>query len=275
MPGRLEGKLTAITGAGNGIGATMAHVFAEEGAQVAILDMNMEAARAVEDGINSDIRMGTAKAFQADVSDFAGLAEPFRQMGEWGYRALDVFVNNAGINLPCAIEDLDEREAGLLIKHLAVNIAGYAFCAHYALPLLKRGADPILINMGSAAIHGSEGQSVYAMTKAADHCLTLSLVKEWRGQGRDFEDFPQAVRVNTLAPDILEPTALRTEDYEVRIAKARRVDIGKVRAGDYTTKVPQGRVGTLREVAYAAVNLVTETYTNGDTRYVTGGKTVR
>ena len=95
MTGKLSGKVAVITGAGSGIGRAAAELFAREGAEVALVDLNAQAAAAAAEQITD--AGGRALAVGADVADAAQVDLAFRQIsGEFG--RIDVLYNNAGVN---------------------------------------------------------------------------------------------------------------------------------------------------------------------------------
>ena len=156
----LEGKRAVVTGAGSGFGKQIAYTLAEQGAKVVVLDYNKELAEKTAKEIGGF-------AVVADVSNQTSLKEAFAKIEE-RLGAIDIFVNNAGVLYPCRIEDLiDEENLNKLDKIININQKGAYYCAALAYPLLKRGSDPIFIMMGSCSSQGSEGQGIYAGTKAS------------------------------------------------------------------------------------------------------------
>ena len=115
-------------------------------------------------------------------------------------------------------------------------------------------------------MEGSEGQSVYAGTKAAVYNLTRSWAKELGRQG---------VRVVGVAPGILEATGLRSDEYERALAYTRGITVETLRSKYEQTSIPLGRSGKLSEVANAVCFLASSRagYIHGTTINVSGGKT--
>ena len=269
--GLLEDKRCVVTGGGLGIGRQIAYTLAEQGARVAVLDYSQELADEAVGIINAafpDAAFGVV----ADVSSNDALAAAFAQIAEQIGGAVDVFVNNAGINMPCRIEDLLlEGEAENAMRLIMVNVVGTYLCAAHAYPLLLKGTDPAFIMLGSCASYGSEGQGVYACTKASLRGLLGTLVKEWAGS-----DEGQPVRVSLIEPDYFEETGLRSERYVNALARSRRVDPAQVGNDAVArTKVPLRREGRLVEIAEKTVMMSLDTYANGNVEVLSGGKTVR
>ena len=154
--GRLEGKVAIITGAGQGIGRAYALRFVDEGAKVAVADLNEANAQAVAKEIGSD----RAIAVHVDVSDEVSTSEMANTVAdEWG--RIDVLVNNAGIFF-----DLEQTNNSLsyLKKVLDVNMIGPWLCARAVFPTMKAQRKGKIINQSSGAawMYAMAG---YAMNK--------------------------------------------------------------------------------------------------------------
>jgi sorbitol-6-phosphate 2-dehydrogenase len=262
-----------ITGGALGIGSQISYTFAENEAEVVILDFNVEAAEKTGALIRDNIKGSKVHVVQGDVSNRAGLKGSFAEIASVLDGSMDVFVNNVGIIQPCRIEDIaGDEESRMFDRIIDVNIKGTYYCAAYAYPLLLRGNDPVLILIGSCASVGSEGQGGYAGTKAAQRGLLGTLAKEWKAT-----DQHQAVRVGMIEPDYLEKTAITTEaSYWEDLANARRTTVDKI--SDETvarTKVPLKREGRLSEIAEVVMFYALSTYLSGEVIKVSGGKTIR
>jgi glucose 1-dehydrogenase/3-oxoacyl-[acyl-carrier protein] reductase len=165
---------------------------------------------------------------------------------------LDVLVNNAGVTRSRDFADTDE---GAFAEMFELNIRAYFFCAQRALPhLLRRGGGSI-VNISS--IHGGGGfpkHAGYAATKGAVNAFTRALAIELA---------PQRVRVNAIAPGIIEvPRYFEMPGYTT--------DFGH-------TLVPWGRVGTPGDIGAAAAYLVSDAaeFVTGQVLYVDGGTNAR
>ncbi|MFO8009092.1 MAG: SDR family NAD(P)-dependent oxidoreductase [Candidatus Brocadiia bacterium] len=267
----LDGRRCVVTGGGAGIGRQIAYTLAEQGAAVAVLDYNEDLARAAARLIDAEFG---ERAFPVigDVSDLAALEGAFGRIAERFGGSVDLFVNNAGISLPCRVEDLLlEGEEQTAIRQVMVNQVGAYFCAAHAYPLLLEGTEPIFIMIGSCASVGSEGQAVYSGTKAALRGLLGALVKEWAAT----DDRP-AVRVGLIEPDYFERTPLRSQAYLEKLARARRTTVENI-ANEAVAqrRIPLRREGRLVEIAEKVVTMALDTYGNGNIALLSGGKTVR
>ncbi len=269
----LKGKKCVVTGGALGIGRQICYTFAENEAEVLILDFNVAAAEETKSLIQEAFKDSKVHVVQGDVSDRIKLKESFAEIASIFNGSIDVFVNNVGIIQPCRIEDIvSEKESNTFDKIIDVNFKGTYYCAAYAYPLLVKGIDPVLIMIGSCASVGSEGQGGYAGTKAAQRGLLGTLAKEWKAT----EDY-QAVRVGLIEPDYLEKTAITAEkQYWIDLANARRTTVDKISDEAVArTKVPLKREARLNEISEVVMLYTLSTYLNGEAISVSGGKTMR
>lgn len=266
---KLEKKVVVVTGGASGIGLAVAKGFLEVGACVLIADFAEEAGkRAVDECITE----GTGEiAFACcDVSSQPDVDRLIKEaVRRWG--SVDVLVNNAGINVPRLLVDPSGKEElteEIWDKVFAVNVKGQFLCAQAAVrQMLINQEGGVLINMSSeSGMEGSEGQSVYAATKAANHNLTRSWAKELGKYG---------IRVIGVAPGIMETTGMRSQAYEESLAYTRGIKVEELR-NNYAgvSSIPLGRSGKLSEVADLVVYLASEraSYLHGTTVNISGGK---
>jgi NAD(P)-dependent dehydrogenase (short-subunit alcohol dehydrogenase family) len=180
----IKGKTVVITGASRGIGADAARVFAQAGANLALLARSSDSLAALAQEIG-----GNALAFACDVSEPAAVAAAL-QKAHADFGSLDVLINNAGVIDPIArIEDADPAAWGQLMD---INIKGVFNGIHAALPLMKSGAGGTIINIGSGAAYNAlEGWSGYCTSKAGVLMLTKAL---------HLEEASNGIRVLSLSP---------------------------------------------------------------------------
>ncbi|MCQ2492776.1 MAG: SDR family oxidoreductase [Lachnospiraceae bacterium] len=262
----LEGKTVVVTGGASGIGKAVSQGFLNVGANVVIADMAPQAPE-MEDA------PGKMLYFQTNVCDAENVEAMVAKACET-FGTVDALVNNAGINIPRLLVDPKdpkgqyELDEAVWDKVCAVNLKGVFLCAQAVGRVLVNQGSGVIINMASeSGLEGSEGQSVYAATKAAVVSLTRSWAKELGKQG---------VRVVGVAPGIMEATGLRTIAYESALAYTRGITVDDLRAGyAKTSTTPLGRSGKLSEVADMCVYLASErsSYVHGVTINVAGGKT--
>ena len=263
----LEDKVVIVTGGAAGIGLAVTKGFVEVGAKVMIADFAEEVGvKAVEE--SNQAGSGEAAFAKCDVTskeDVDGLVKA--TIDRWG--SIDVLVNNAGINIPRLLVDpagKEEMTEDVWDKVFAVNVKGQFLCAQAtSRQMLANGKGGVLINMSSeSGLEGSEGQSVYAATKAANQNLTRSWAKELGNKG---------IRVVGVAPGIMETTSMRSDAYEQSLAYTRGLTVEELRSKDGSS-IPLGRSGKLSEVSDLVVFLASEraSYLHGTTVNISGGK---
>lgn len=184
---RLKNKVAIITGGSQGVGAALAMRFAEEGAEVAIVN------RSPNDAVNSVLGAieadgGTARAFHADIS----LPGQSRQLVD-GVAAtmggVDILINNAGVFLPTPVNDTTED---VWDRMLDTNLKGPFFCTQAAVPHMRRRGGGAIINIGSIfGVDGFPGSAAYCAAKGGVELLTKAIGLELRDDG---------INVNCLAP---------------------------------------------------------------------------
>jgi len=172
----VSGKTVLITGASKGIGAAAARLFAEGGANVALVARTGDAISELAAGIGDQ-----ALAIPCDVSDSAAVADAVAQtVGKFG--RLDVLVNNAGVVSPIArIEDCDADAWGQVID---INLKGVFYGVSAAMPEIVRQGGGSILTVSSGAAHSPiVGWSHYCASKAGAAMLTQCIDKEMRGAG--------------------------------------------------------------------------------------------
>ena len=245
----IAGRVVVITGGGRGLGAALAQGFAEAGARVVIGDQNAETAQNTAAEILA--RGSTAIAQGCDITD-PQQVEALCDTTLQNFGALDVFVNNAGINIPKPAEELRLEEWNRIVN---VNLTGTFICCQAAGTIMLRQGSGCVINICS--VHGHVGSYVhkaaaYNASKAAIINLTRSLALEWGERG---------VRVNGISPG-----ALRTELMATRLADPEYVRKSLER-------MALKRIGQVEDVVGAALFLATpaSSWITGQIMVVDGG----
>jgi len=253
---RLEGKGAAVTGGASGIGEATARRLAEDGAHVAIADIDAERGRAVADEIRAK---GGRAIFVETHTEREDQCVRFVRAAHAEFGRLDVLVNNAGMRLYQTVVDASEESWDAI---LAVNVKGYAFCAKTAIPLMRRGGGGSIVNVASIRSIVAGGNMVqYDTTKAAVAGLTRAMAQDHAADG---------IRVNAVCPG-----PIFTRFHERRAAAAGRT------AEDFRTEFGRGtmlgRAGTPAEVAACILFLASDdaSYVTGASLYVDGGHTAR
>jgi NAD(P)-dependent dehydrogenase (short-subunit alcohol dehydrogenase family) len=188
--GRLSGKTAIITGAGSGIGAATAELFAREGAQVVVADIAPAAAAATADHIRD--AKGIAAPFAADVSDETAVASLI-QFAVETYGSLDILQNYAS-NRGVVAQDVAIADADLSIwsRQLSVDLLGCMLTSKHAVPHMLRAGGGSITNVSSlVAWLPVETRPAYATSKAAVIGLSKALATEYGRQG---------IRCNVIVP---------------------------------------------------------------------------
>ena len=252
---RLDGKSALITGAARGIGKGFAKAYVNEGATVAIGDINIEAAEATADEIGD-----AAFAVQIDVSKQDSIDGAINAVVATAGK-LDILINNAA--LFDAAETVDITRASFE-KLYAVNVAGTLFTIQAAArQMVKQGHGGKIINMASQA--GRRGESlvlVYCSTKAAVISMTQSA-------GLDL--IRHGINVNAIAPGVVDGE--HWEHVDAMFAKLEGKKPGQKKA-EVAAGVPAGRFAVPEDLAPMAVFLASEeaNYIVAQTYNVDGGQ---
>lgn len=181
----LSGKTVVVTGGGSGIGESISTIFAQQGAEVFILEWEEAAAKRVVAAIQE---AGRKASYQVcDVSNHQQVQGIFTQLFQ--DKKLDILINNAGISHIGTVETTTEEE---LDRVYQVNIKGVYNCAHAAVKLMKQTGGGVILNMSSvAAVTGIASRFAYSMSKGAVMTMTYSIAKDYLGDN---------IRCNCIGP---------------------------------------------------------------------------
>lgn len=166
----LEKMNAVVTGAGSGIGKSVALLFAKQGATVHAIDLNEKQANDLVSEITT--AGGKAVAYIADVANQEKILAIFQQVGQ-----VDILVNSAGIS---HIGKADTTTSEDFDRLFNVNVKGLYNCLYAAIPLMKKCGGGVILNMSSiAALVGIPDRFAYSMTKGAVAAMTLSVAKDY------------------------------------------------------------------------------------------------
>ncbi|MBO4612389.1 MAG: 3-oxoacyl-[acyl-carrier-protein] reductase [Bacteroidaceae bacterium] len=239
----LEGKTALITGAARGIGKAIALKFAQEGANIAFTDLevNLETEQELA-------ALGVkAKSYASNAADFAQTEQVVAQVKE-EFGSIDILVNNAGITKDGLMLRMSEQQWDAVI---AVNLKSAFNFIHACVPIMMRQRGGSIINMASVVgVHGNAGQANYAASKAGLIALAKSIAQEMG---------PKGIRANAIAPGFIETAMTAALSDEVREA--------------WKQKIPLRRGGQVEDIANTALYLASDlsSYVSGQVIQVDGG----
>jgi NAD(P)-dependent dehydrogenase (short-subunit alcohol dehydrogenase family) len=238
--GKLEGRVALITGGDSGIGRAVAVLYAREGADIAIVHLDVEERDAAETARAVEAEGRNVMLIPGDVTDPAFCDVAVEQTVA-AFGQLDILVNNAAFQQhQKTLDDISDEQ---LDRTFRTNIFGYVYMARAALRHMKKGAS--IINTGSiTGLVGSKELIDYAATKGAIHAFTKSLSQNLVSRG---------IRVNCVAPGpIWTP---------LNVADKKAEDVA-----EFGADTPMERPGQPEEVAPSYVFFASE----ADSSYITG-----
>ena len=253
--GRFDGRVAVITGAARGIGFGVATRFAEEGASVAIIDLDEAAAAEAAaklplvDGAKS-VGIGANVAKAADTE--AAVARIVEELG-----GLHILMNNAGVTRDNLLFKMTEEDWDLV---MGVHLKGHFLMSKAAQAVFVKQKYGKIINVSSTSATGNRGQANYSAAKAGVQGFTRTLALELGAYG---------VNVNAIAPGFIATEM--TDQTAARLG----LDVDEFRKMSAEAN-PVKRVGDPADIAAAAAFLASDesSYITGQTLYVDGGATV-
>jgi len=248
----LAGQAAIVTGGGTGIGRGIAMALAEVGAKVALASRKLENLEAVAAEITA--AGGTAVAIQCDVRDPASVeamvAEAERLLGP-----ISILINNAGATFTVDAEKLSPNGFRAVME---IDTFGTFYCSQsFGKRVIERGTGGSIVNItGNQPSAGNPGRIHGGAGKAGVESMTKTLAVEWG---------PYQIRVNSLAPGTVP-----THGADAGVQAEDATDAQRA------TSVPLGRLGTPRDIALAAVFLVSDaaSYITGATLMVDGARSL-
>ena len=249
----IAGKVAIVTGAGSGMGRATAHLFADEGAKVAVVDLVAERVDAVVAEITGD--GSEAKGWTVDVSQPEEITRLVDEVVD-AFGGIDIVVNNAGVSIPGPVSVAEMDFEGAWERSFAVNLTAQARLIRAALPHLRKSGAARVVNIASTeGVIATAGIPAYTASKHGVIGLTKSMAVELGRLG---------VNVNCVCPGpILTGMTAGIPDEAKEIYAKRRV--------------PLRRYGDPEEVAQMTLSLVlpAASFVNGAVVVVDGGMTIR
>lgn len=251
----LKDKVIAITGAAQGLGRAMADILADEGAHIALLDMqeaslNQAVAELCEKGV-------TARAYVVNVTSESEVESVFQQIGQ-DFKQLNGLINSAGImrdGMLLKVKDGKVAKKMSLEQFqsvLDVNVTGSFLCAREAATqMIELGCEGVLINLSSVSRAGNMGQTNYSASKAAVATMTVTWAKELAKFG---------IRAACIAPGLVD-TAM---------ARQMRPEMMEM----FLSTVPLRRLAQVEELGHTAKYIFENDYLTGRVIELDGGTRV-
>lgn len=251
----LRGRRAIVTGAASGMGRATAHLLADEGVRVAVVDLDPIGVERVVEEIHDVHGMGAARGYPLDVVDEGDLRALIDDV-EDTFEGLDILINNAGISRGSSVDLVDDEFWSAWNRTLDVNLTAYIRLVRLALPLLRRSDAARIVNIASTeSIVATPTLSAYSASKSAVTGLTRSLAVELGREG---------ITVNCVCPGPINTGMTAVIPDAAKETYARR-------------KVALRRYGEPEEVAHMTVSLCLPamSYVTGASIVVDGGMTIR
>jgi NAD(P)-dependent dehydrogenase (short-subunit alcohol dehydrogenase family) len=253
MGQRLNGKVAIVSGGATGVGGAASRLFAAEGARVAVLDIDANAAAATAQAVTD--AGGQAMVAVADVSQAQQVQQAVAQVVQrWG--TVDVLFNHAGSIVVKPFLETTEEEWDRL---MAVNVKSMYLVTREVLPhMLAAGRGAIVCTSSISAVAGTPMEVLYDTTKGACHMFARAIAVEYRDRG---------IRCNAVCPGFV-----RTPHGQREVEALRRLGVD---VSDAALAAAQGRICEPEEVAAAALFLASDeaSFVNGAHLFVDNGFT--
>ena len=245
---RLKGKVSIITGGASGIGKATALKFAQEGAIVAVCDLNQEAIDATVNEVKA--AGGEAVGYIVNVTNKSQINDMVGDL-KARFGRIDVLVNNAGIVQDAQLTKMTDEQFDLVVD---INLKGVYNCAKAVIDTMVAQGGGVILNASSVVgVYGNFGQTNYAATKFG----VIGFVKTW-----DKELGKKGIRANAVCPGFVATPILKAMPEKVIQAMEDRV--------------PMKRMAQPEEIAnlYAFLASDEASYINGAAIEITGGLTL-
>jgi len=244
---RLKNKVAIVTGAGSGIGRSIALTFAREGAKVVVADLNEKGGSETADLVKKE--KGEAIFVKVDVSQAKNIEQMVEDcLKEFG--RVDILVNNAGIVKTSPLHETTEEDWD---KILGVNLKSVFLSSKKVLPIMLSQGKGKIINVASiAGLVGFSNLGAYCASKGGIIALTREMALEYA---------PQKINVNCIAPGV------------IKTAMTKEMLADETTRKSLESSTPYPRLGEPEDIAQAAVYLASDEsdFVNGEILVVDGG----
>lgn len=235
--GKLDGKVTIITGGAQGMGAAHVRKFIEEGSKVVIADILEDKGKALAEEIG-----GHAAFVKLDVTKAAEWENAIEKT-ESSFGPVNVLVNNAGIDIMKPFIDFTEDD---LRKILDVNLISQFHGMQKVLPSMRKVNGGSIVNISSLeGLRGTAGNSIYNASKFGVTGLTKAVAQEYAEYN---------IRVNSVHPGAIQTPGIEADDIKDTVQ-------------NYVERIPMKRIGRAEEVSKLIIFLASE-----DSSYSTGAE---
>jgi len=243
MSGRLSGKVILITGAARGIGRVATLLFAQEGARLALVDIDEDGGHNVLAEVQA--QGGDASFFKVDITKSGQVKQAVEAiLAQFG--RVDVLYNNAAINHFGKVSDVLEEDWD---RVMAVNVKGTFLTCKSVIPVMVDQGGGVIINTGSAAsLVGLKNLAAYTASKGAVLQLTRNMALDYAKDG---------IRVNAICPGVTATEMTEQIINDDRDPKAARERFDRV--------IPRGSIAEPIEIANVALFLASD-----ESSYITG-----
>lgn len=240
MEKKLADKVAVVTGGTRGIGYSVARLFVENGAKVAVCGSRPESARKAVESLLKDFPEAQVVGIAPKLTDRADVENAFSEVKS-KLGSLDILVNNAGISQSTPLSDYTGKEIDSILD---LNVKAGIICSQAASKIMRdaSGSGVILFTSSVVSLYGQPSGCAYPASKCAVNGLVLSLARELA---------PAGIRVNAVAPGVIKTdmVAVLPEDMIAPII----------------AKIPLGRMGEPDDIARAFLFLASD-----DASYITG-----
>ncbi|WP_406667214.1 SDR family oxidoreductase [Gallaecimonas sp. GXIMD1310] len=247
----LNNAVVAVTGAGRGLGQSMAVMLAAQGAKLALIDVN-------QDDLAHSVELvekagSQARAYVCNITDEAAVEATFKQIGD-DFGTLNGLINNAGImrdGMLLKVKDgqMSKMSLDQFQSVINVNVIGTFLCGREAAAtMVNKGAKGVIINISSVSRSGNMGQTNYSASKAAVATMAVTWGKELARHG---------IRTGAIAPGVIK-TAMTEQMKPEAIARMEKA-------------IPCGRLGLPEEIAHGVKFIFENDYFTARTLEIDGG----
>jgi NAD(P)-dependent dehydrogenase (short-subunit alcohol dehydrogenase family) len=253
----LRDKVVCITGAAGGIGRAIAEAFAQEGARLALIDLNAAGLEELAAALRS-----TGTVVHTAVADLRleqGVREGMLTALAPYEGAIDILVPNVGALISGPFETLESWQWP---EAFAINFFTHVYTCRVAVPLMKqRGSGCIVFTGSDQALQPDAGLGPYAQAKAATHCFAKMLARELASDG---------IRVNVVAPGMTRTPLVevlmeqRAQEFGTDLKSAEQMELAQ-------RGIPLARLGEPEEVAEAVLYLSTASFCTATILNISGG----